>query len=186
MPDAAVLRAAQAGISALVERDLNQFWGSLNLDNPEKARNDLLVFVPALVEVYGSAAASVAADWYDETRAEVVTGSSFRAIAATPVAADVMVAQVRFGATHLFTSNPEQTLAFLTGSSTKYSIAPARETVATSAIQDPAARGWSRITRAGSCDFCTMLSGRGHVYTEASVGFEAHGHCNCAAAPAWS
>jgi len=185
VPDAAVLRAAQAGISTLVERDLTQFWGALDLGRPEFARDALLEFVPVLVDTYGSAAASVAADWYDEARALEVTGGGFRAIAAAPVDPEVMRAQVRFGAQHLFTDDPLQTLAFLTGSAQKYAIAPSRETVATSAIRDPKARGWSRVTRHGSCDFCTMLAGRGHVYTEATVGFEAHGHCNCAASPAW-
>jgi hypothetical protein len=30
-----------------------------------------------------------------------------------------------------------------------------------------------------------MLIGRGAVYTEASVDFEAHDHCHCGAEPAW-
>lgn len=186
MPDVAQLRTSQAGISALVERDLNRFWSTLNLNNPETARDALLRFVPALVETYGSAAASVAADWYDEQRSLEVVGSRFRAVAAEPVKSDLMEAQVRFGAQHLFTLNPEQTLAFLLGSATKYAVAPSRDTVVTSAIKDPAARGWSRHTSGHGCGFCDMLAGRGHVYTQATVGFEAHAHCNCAASPAWS
>lgn len=184
-PDTALLRNAQSAITTLVERDLTGFWSSLNLDRPEAARDALLLFVPNLVDAYGSVAATVAADWYDEQRANVGAVSRFRAVAAAPVKADLIESQVRFGSQHLFTLDPAQTLAFLTGSSTKYAIAPARETVAMSAIQDPAARGWARATTGHGCDFCTMLAGRGHVYTEATVGFEAHGHCHCVASPAW-
>lgn len=185
MSDVAVLRAAQAGISNLVARDLAQFWSSLNLDKPEAARDALLRFTPVLVDTYGSGAAAMAADWYDEARALAVTGSSFRALTADTVPAEAVEAQVRFGAQHLFTDHPEQMLAFLTGHATKYALAPARDTVTTSAIRDPAARGWARVTSGHGCEFCTMLAGRGHVYTQATVGFEAHGHCHCAAAPAW-
>jgi hypothetical protein len=185
MADVARLRTAQRGIAGKVADDLAAFWGSLNLARPETARDALLRFVPQLVGTYGEGAASMAADWYDDERAKVVRGSRFTAIAAPAVAAEMLRSQVRFGAAHLFTLNQEQTLAFLVGSATKYALAPARETVAQSAIRDPAAAGWSRVT-AGGCDFCQLLAGRGAVYSEASVDFEAHAHCGCAAEPAWS
>jgi hypothetical protein len=185
MPDVAHLRTLQDGIAGHVTDDLTAFWGSLDLDHPEAARDALLTFVPQLVTSYGEGAASVAADWYDDERAKAVRGSRFRAIAAPATKPDLMQAQVRFGASHLFTLNADQTLAFLLGSAQKYTLAPARATVAQSAIADPAARGWQRVT-AGGCDFCVMLAGRGAVYTEATADFEAHGHCHCAAVPAWS
>lgn len=185
-PDTDLLRAHQAGITRLVERDLTAFFGSLNLDKPEAARDALLRFVPSLVDTYGESAASVSADWYDDQRANAGIRSRFASLLGTPVKAEVVESQVRFGASHLFTLNPDQTLAFLLGASTKYALAPGRETVTTSAVADPAARGWARFTRAGSCDFCTMLTGRGAVYTEATAGFDAHGHCHCAAGPVWA
>jgi hypothetical protein len=184
-PDTEALRTAQSGITALVERDLTDHWSSLNLSRPEAARNELLRFVPALVESYGESAASVAADWYDDQRAAARISSRFRALAAAPTKAELIEAQVRFGAGHLFTATPEETLAFLLGSAQKYTLAPARQTVSQSAIRDPAAQGWARVTH-GGCEFCLMLAGRGAVYSEASVDFEAHGHCKCAAEPVWA
>lgn len=41
------------------------------------------------------------------------------------------------------------------------------------------ALGWRRITAASACSFCSMLAGRGAVYSEATVGFQAHDGCNC-------
>jgi hypothetical protein len=184
-PDVALLRRQQAGISSLVLRDLNGFWSTLDLSKPEKARDMLLVYGPAMVETYGEASASVAADWYDAERARAKIRGRFRASAAAPVDAEIVTARTRFGVGHLFSDNPDQTLAFLSGALEKYALQPARDTVAASSVRDPAARGWQRITN-GGCDFCDMLAGRGAVYSEATVSFEAHGHCRCAAAPAWS
>jgi hypothetical protein len=41
------------------------------------------------------------------------------------------------------------------------------------------AAGWRRITAASACSFCSMLAGRGAIYSEATVGFQAHDGCNC-------
>jgi hypothetical protein len=184
-PDVEALRTAQSGITALVERDLSAHWSSLNLSNPERVRDELIRYVPALVESYGESAASVAADWYDDQRAAARISSRFRALAAAPTKAELIESQVRFGAGHLFTATPEETLAFLSGAAQKYVLAPGRATVAEAAISDPASSGWERVTSGDACDFCTGLAGRGAVYSEASVDFAAHGHCNCAASPVW-
>lgn len=183
-PDVATLRTAQRGIATLADRDLTRFWASLNIEQPEATRNALVAFLPALLDSYGSSAATVAADWYDEERSKAKVAGRFTATAAHPVKSDLAVAQVRFGAQHLFTSDPSQTLAFLSGAVSKYVLAPARQTVAQSAIRDPGSRGWARVT-SGGCDFCLLLAGRGAVYSEASADFESHAHCNCAAVPAW-
>lgn len=187
-------RRANQGIAALVERDLEAFWATLNLTRPESARDELLAFLPILMTEYGEIAATVAADWFDELRIEAVASGLFVATGAaatytatlapvTPAA--VIQKQVRFGAQHLFTDNPDQTLVFLKGEATKYALQPGRDTITRNAGRDPQARGWQRFTRAGSCKFCRMLSSRGGVYTNASSHFSAHHHCNCVSAPTW-
>lgn len=183
--DVASYRAQQAGVAALVKRDLTAFWDTLDLTKPEAVRDALLRFMPSLVTEYGEVAASVAADWYDDMRLAEGAAGRFRAQMADAVADALVEAQVRFGSQHLFTDTPTGTLDFLTLTATKYALYPGRTTIARSADRDPAASGWQRVTRPGACKFCRMLAGRGGVYKESTVYFASHGECNCAAVPSW-
>lgn len=184
--DVAELRAAQVGVRSLVERDLGAFWGSLDLNRPERARDALLAFAPVLVATYGEAAAVVAADWYDEVRAADRVPGRFRAVMDVPSREVETVATVRRTAEALFTDTPTLMLTGLSAKVGKYALDGSRQTVTTSTRLDPRAVGWRRITRANACDFCRMLAGRGAVYTAATAEFHSHGDCNCAAAPAWA
>lgn len=177
------LRTAQRGIRALVERDLTAYFWSLDLTKPETARNELLEFVPYLVGEYGTIAADVAADWYDNVRAADLVGGRFRAIAFVPDQTEAAEGTVRRAAGALFTDQPDAALLSLLGPAGKYALSGSRDTVAGSALADPYAAGWQRIVRADACDFCRALAGAGEIYRDPD--FPSHGNCNCAAAPAW-
>jgi hypothetical protein len=69
----------------------------------------------------------------------------------------------------------------LRGAGTRMVLLGGRETITQTAINDPVALGWERVITPGACGFCSMLAGRGGVYTEATVGFRAHDHCACVA-----
>lgn len=166
-------------------RDLNAFWSSLNLGNPERARNALLEYIPLLVARFGENAAAVAADWYDEARAAEAVPGRFRATMADSPYLDASEPLVRRAAGALFTDNPSEALAALSSKVPKYVLAASRATITTSADRDPRASGWQRVASGGACDFCRMLAGRGAVYKESSVHFASHGDCNCAAVPSW-
>lgn len=183
--DVALIRAANAGLVRLATRDLQAFWASLNLDRPEAARDALLRFMPELTARYGEAAAVVAADFYDDLREAEPVRPGFRARMADPVPAEAVQQRTRFGAQHLFTDAPDQTLVFLASAATKYVLRPGWDTLTESAKADPAAVGWHRETRPGACDFCRMLAGRGGVYKESTVRFAAHDDCGCVAVPSW-
>jgi len=184
--DVALLGDAQVRISELADRDLTQFWGSLDLNRPERSRDQLLEFVPALTETYGFAAAAVAADWYDEVRAAEGVRGRFAATMADPFPAEYVEKRVRFGASHLFTETPAAMLPFLADAVQEYVLQPARDTVVQSVAADPKATGWHRQTAPGACNFCVMLAGRGGVYRkESSASFAAHGHCHCVAVASW-
>jgi hypothetical protein len=58
-----------------------------------------------------------------------------------------------------------------------------RETIRRTAVSDPRAAGWKRITNTGACQFCRMLADRGAVYRERTATFSAHRGCGCSAAP---
>lgn len=178
-------RAATRGLVAAATRDLNRFWATLDLADPVAARNALLRFMPALTTQYGEMAATIAADWYDDLREASGAAGRFVAEAAETIPVDVVQARTRFGAQHLWTPTPEQTLAFLAGVASEYVLQPGRDTIQQSSIRDPAASGWHRETRPGACGFCRLLAGRGAVYKKETADFAAHGDCYCVAAPSW-
>lgn len=198
------LKAQQAGVVALATRDLEEFFASLDLDRPDRARDALAAYLPLLIQRYGEVAATLAADWYDDVRSLNRIAGRFRAVAAAPADATARVeATVRRTMGAAFA--PAAASAVAAGSlpivgaaarslilpalvdpMTKMVLAPGHGTIISSTIADPKASGWTRITRTGACKFCRMLAGRpGAVYKERTADFAAHGHCNCAAAPSW-
>lgn len=183
--EVARFKKANAGIVRLLRRDLDAFWATLDLRRPEAARDALLDFLPLLSDTYGDVAAAVAADWYDDLREAAQVAGSFRATPAALVPADVVQARARFGAQHLWSDDPSQTLTFLSSAMTKYALQPGWDTIAESSRRDPKASGWRRVARADGCKFCRMLEGRGGVYKESTAHFASHGDCNCAAVPDW-
>ncbi|WP_028497402.1 VG15 protein [Microbacterium sp. 11MF] len=183
---AQTLREIQAGVASLIRGELDGFFGSLNLDKPDKVRDALLQFVPLLVRRYGQGAASVAADWYDEVRAGANVRTRFRAQVADPVAADRVERAVRFAAGHLFTATPALALPAILAPAARYTAEPARLTITQSVEADPDAYGWSRRVRAGACRFCRALEQRGRTYRRSTADFAAHNDCGCVAVPNWN
>lgn len=178
-------KADSALLVGHAKADLERFWSAIDLSNPAAARDALLQFTPVLTAEYGELAAALAADWYDDLRALAGITDTFTAQLAGTVATDVVEARTRFGAQHLWTPVPDQTLSFLAGATAEYVLQPGRDTIAHNAARDPRASGWHRQTRPGSCDFCRLLAGRGGVYKKVTAKFAAHGDCNCVAVPSW-
>jgi hypothetical protein len=70
------------------------------------------------------------------------------------------------------------------GAATRLVLDAGRDTIRQTTVADPRTAGWQRVT-SGGCDFCTMLAGRGDVYTEATADFASHDHCACSAEPVY-
>lgn len=186
MTTATEMRAANAGLVKRAKRDLARFGLGLDMSDPAAARDALLRFVPTLTSRYGEMSAALAADWYDEQRLAANVAGRFSAQMAETVATSVVEERVRFGAQHLWTPTPAQTLVFLAGMAQKYVLQPGRDTIQQNAMRDPQASGWHRETRPGACKFCRMLAGRaGDVYKKSSADFASHEDCNCVAVPSW-
>lgn len=172
-------------ISALVrlaERDLDVLFAEAADGRSQVLRAALMDVLPVLVATYGAAAASVAADWYDELRAEAGVTGRFTAIPAElrDAGASGLVGYA------MGTATDEKAFRSLISGGLQLRVANAsRQTVMGSAIADPRATGWQRVGSGSSCPFCSMLIGRGAVYTEAGVDFGAHDHDDCQAAPAF-
>lgn len=174
------LRSETATLVRLANNDLTRLWRLISEGaSAEVALRDLL---PAIVREYGQMGAAVASVWYDEQREKVGARSRF---AAFPIEPDDRGTQALIGWA-LTTATDDTALQSLVLGGVQRRVADhVRLTVAGSSVADPAARGWTRVGDGKTCEFCSMLIGRGAVYTEASVDFDSHDHCGCSAAPAW-
>lgn len=148
------------------------------------ARDGLFDVLPSLVNVYGTAAATLGADWYDDLRDESNARGRFTAITAETPHRSRIDALARWGVGPMFSADPKPAVALAkTAGGLQRIIANVdRETITGSSTQDRGARGWERET-SGGCDFCVMLADRGAVYTEDTADFETHDDCRCIAVP---
>lgn len=181
----ATLSAYRTDLDALVRlahNDLARLWRQATTG--PVAREILMDVLPPLMDVYGSAAATLAADWYDDLRADTEARRRFTAIPAELPDRRRIDALARWGVGPLFAAEPDHAaaLTLVQGGFQRIVANAGRETVMGSSVADPAARGWQR-QGAGGCDFCSMLIGRGAVYSESTADFECHDHCRCAAVP---
>lgn len=170
---------------SLALTDLDVVWRDLN--SADDARDGLLALLPGLADLYGTAASSLAADWYDEMReAEDVSGR-FRAITVEP-ALDRTDALARWGVGPLFGAEPDFVTAksLVAGGFQRLVADAERDTILRSVAADPGGRGWSRNTTGKSCDFCHLLAGRGAVYSADTADFSSHDRCDCVAVPVYA
>lgn len=174
----------QSRIVAAAMRDLNRFWRTLDLSNPELARNALMEFMPTLVSEYGNAAGVAAADFYDDLRADVPTRHAFQAIIAEADNVATTEATRRLAGS-LFDGDTAAMLNGLGAIVDKHVKQVARDTITRSSNADPDAAGWAREIRGDTCKFCRMLATRGAVYKRETADFAAHHSCDCVAVPSW-
>jgi hypothetical protein len=179
---------ANDGIAALVERDILELIGALVFGRPEVVQAALFDYVPALISEYGDVAATVAADWFDELRAEEGVRGRFRAPLAPTVPVDQVNSRLGYATRAsgpLWVGDTATVTAFLGMMSNEYALQPGRDTVMEAAHKDGAA--WARVPEPGACKFCLMLASRGFVYSKSTVGDSKkfHGKCRCNAMPVW-
>lgn len=145
----------------------------------------LLNELPAVVEMHGSAAATLTADWYDDLRVSERVPGRFRAIPAEP--AGGVGELVGWAMDSAYKAVPDWAAVLykiVTGAQNRI-VKPSRDTVRISTEADRQATGWQRVASADACMFCLMLAGRGAVYGKDTVSFAAHDNCRCSASPAW-
>lgn len=180
-------RLANQSLVLLAQRNLEDFWSSLNTQgNPFAVKAAVLEFFPKLVTAYGDAAALLGADWYDELRNVPPSAASFRAALAPTPPGEQSAGSARWALGPLFTDEPDPfaTLTRLAGSTQRLVLQAGRDTVTRSARLDPVATGVARVPSGPeTCRFCIMLASRGAVYaTELAAGAEGntyHDDCDC-------
>lgn len=201
---AEVLEAHRVDLETLLGlalAELTAVWNRIVGASPDLVRDALADALPGLVEQYGSAAATLGADWYDEMRELAGVPGRFRAvpISAPPVERlDVMVGVVTRPlfpreqtveseggerVTQTIPPDPLTAKTLLDGAAQRLVADMDRDTVRGSLILDPQARGWARQTTGLSCPFCVMLAGRGSVYAAETANFASHDNCDCLAVP---
>lgn len=168
-PSPSEQQAAYAALSKLSARDLAVLWAKLNLGKPKTLADPLTEILDALTAKYGTAAASLAADWYDEARDAAGAAGRFTAITAPPPDADRLGALSRWGVAPLFGATPDGALALslITGGLQRLVTGMGRQTTETSVLADPGQPMYARHASANACAFCRMLATRGAAYTSA-------------------
>lgn len=172
-------------LTGLAERDLRIMWRDLT-GGATDARDALMSALPELVALYGSAAATLGADWYDEMREAAEVAGRFSAVTAELPDEDRFDALARWAVAPLFSAKPDRAaaLSLATGGLQRIIADADRNSVRISSVADPKATGWQRRSN-GGCSFCQMVAGRGVVFTKESVDFASHDHCSCLAVPAF-
>lgn len=178
-------RAANAELSSRTKEDLEAFFRSLNLAKPEAARDALIEFLPLLVEQYGQVAATLAAEWYEETRIAAGVSGAFRVLTAPGgIPAEAVIAKVRYLAKLLWGNDPTAALSPMLVAADKYVKQPGRSTIAYNAEREGVR--WARVpSGAKTCAWCLTLASRDAVYlsersaSKTADGSDYHGDCDC-------
>lgn len=140
-------------------------------------------FVAPLIDRYGIASGTLAADWYDLNRDLLKVGGNWSG--ATLQDPNVDTGPLIGGVVTDFVTTQSILAGIQSGMDLRVRQA-ANGTVMDSVLRDRQALGWGRIASAGCCEFCGMLAGRGSVYrTRHTATFSPHGHCHCVAIPLW-
>lgn len=186
-------RALNADLNRLARRDLERFWGTLDKTDLAVARESISRMMVALSATYGRAAAVVAAQFYDDLRAESVNASgSYRAVVADGVDPEAVDGTARWvvGA-YVAGGDP---FGRASGAMQRIISQSGRNTVALNSSRDPSRGGWARVpTGPTTCGFCLMLASRGPMdayATEESARFASdgehyHDNCDCVPTQVW-
>src|ERR687889_2035492 len=87
--------------------ELGGIWRSLTGRRPREFRDGLFVAVPPLAEEFGSAAATLGTDWYDEMRELAEVEGRFRGVPAELPDAGRMDSLLGWGTQPLFPTEPD-------------------------------------------------------------------------------
>ncbi|WP_322619691.1 VG15 protein [Streptomyces acidicola] len=199
--DADRYRSAQFGLSRLLVRDVR---GLRRLIIPSRLRTsvpDWIAAVHAVVEQYAQTSAALSAEFYDAQRDAAGVPGTFTVPVADPPPEGRTEASLRWATKDVWERDPDvATAAQLEPLDVRLEQAErkaelvvqklvadtGRDTVLEAVRQDRQATAWARSAALGACAFCKMLSSRGAVFAQDTVGFRAHDGCHCAATPVFA
>lgn len=193
-------RRAQRGVTRLLVRDLRKLRRLILPSRMQATVPDWIEAVRALVGEYGNASASLAADYYDAQRVAARVTGSFTVPLLDPPPDEQVDNSLRWATKDLWPRDPEDpatTEAQKAPLETRLEQAEkkaeavaqklvadqGRGTVQNAVQRDRQAVAWARSAALGACAFCRLLSIRGAVFKQDTVGFRAHDGCHCMAIP---
>lgn len=187
-------RSQNIALRAQTIRDLQNLWPALDWRDLSRTYPAWFTGASALIVRDRARAASLAGVYLKAHRLQAGIGGTLSVELAPRAPAEQVSTTLRVTTlvaikrSTLAGKSAEKAMldAFVTssGAATRLVLNAGRDTVRATAIADPRTAGWQRVT-SGGCDFCTMLAGRGSVYTEATADFESHDHCACSAEPVY-
>jgi hypothetical protein len=186
-------RQAQLQIRARALQDYLRLWPIWEGD--EESFGQLVLASITVTRAYNGLSASLAGSYFTSFRlAEGVRGEAIPRLAGLidegKVAAGLIVTGRKAVKSALDSGKAPQearetALVRTSGSVSRHVLNGGRETILQSVKEDKEALGWGRVTDGDPCAFCAMLAGRGPVYEEDTVAFEAHDECGCGAEPVY-
>lgn len=170
-------------------KQLKEFMARSASWPPREVRDGLIELMKALVNEYGDVASAAAAEWYEQVRADDVSGS-YKPVSGYRVPDQQIEGTVRAASRNLFKGNPELTLQILGGALQRYITSQARTTIERNSLCDSKAKRFARVPRgARTCAFCLVMASKGFVYTTAKAAGKLrkyHDDCDCQIVPGFS
>ncbi|MCK9468656.1 MAG: hypothetical protein M0Q49_04500 [Porticoccaceae bacterium] len=148
-------RALLGELARLVAGDMAALWAATSaLDNVEFAAYIAAAY-PDVVDPYVSAAAMLAASWFEESDPD----SSYIAELADPLPRERLQSTAQWA----LAADGQKALDRFKGASQRAVFDGARETTMLNVDLEPGTR-WAREARPNACAFCRMMATRGAVY----------------------
>lgn len=176
--------------SQAAQSQINDFFSTLDLSQPEAVRDALLKFVPAVVQKYGTVAGQLACERYEALRTEQV-GEGYSAISSNLPTDEEVSSIVRSQADQLWSDDPSKMLGITNATADRLIVQQARNTTMAN-VDNENAGGRRRVKYARiptghtTCAWCIMLSGLGWQYRSSSTAASSgHAHCDCVIEPSW-
>jgi hypothetical protein len=186
MPTPEQTRFATQLVSTAAQREVEVLVRAMV--RPDQGRHLAFSTIPGVIEHYGSGAAALAVDAFDERRAQVGAAGRYAArpfILGSKSKLDRAIAWATepLYVPDAFRDAVQRELTSRLTTVTANGVADAgRNTTIGNIHADDQAVGWKRITGGHGCPFCRMLASRGAVYRdETSARFGAHDNCDCSA-----
>lgn len=161
-------RRATDDLTTIALGEVNDLLAFLGDAPPATVRNSLIQLLPEVVSPYLTASGDLAATWYEDLRAASV-GGSYYATSSGAVNQARIDSLVRFGVKPLFGQGDSTVLSLIGGGVQRLIAGAGRTTIENNAMQDRVRVGFARIPRPGCCAFCSLLAGRGAVYSSESA-----------------
>jgi hypothetical protein len=181
-------QASQSGLLLAIGPQLEAAWQLLDVADLERTLPRFKLAVAALVQRYGAASRTLAAQFYRAQRLSAGVGG--RAPLRPAPLPDVkrVDRSIGWATKGLWSQEPDVASAreLVTGVTDSLMLDAGRNTIVDTVRADPRAQAWARVPEPGCCYFCAMLATRGAVYKEDTAGFQAHNKCRCHVEPVFT